>query len=121
MKIVLTGSIGNIGKPLVEELVEKGYTVTVISSSKERENEIKALGANAAIGKMQDVDFLTSVFKGADIVYLMETMEAVGNLFDKSVDFMKSISEIGENYRSAVEKKWRQKHYPFEQRRCSYQ
>jgi uncharacterized protein YbjT (DUF2867 family) len=104
MKIVLTGSIGNVGKPLVKELVEKGHTVTVISSSENRKKEIEAIGAEAAIGKMQDRDFLASTFKGADVVYLMETMESVGDNFDKSVDFIRSITEIGENYKSAIEK-----------------
>jgi uncharacterized protein YbjT (DUF2867 family) len=104
MKIVLTGSIGNIGKPLVIELVDKGHSVTVISSSDSRATEIEALGAKAAVGKMQDVKFLTSVFTGADIVYLMETMEAVGDMFDKSVDFIGSISQIGEYYKTAVER-----------------
>ena len=31
MKIVITGSLGNIGKPLTEELVWKGHDVTVIT------------------------------------------------------------------------------------------
>lgn len=104
MNIVLTGSIGNIGKPLTEELVHKGHTVTVISSNTERISAIESLGAKAAIGSMFDVDFLTETFKGADIVYLMETMEAAGDLFDKSVDFIGSISKIGDNYKKAVEK-----------------
>lgn len=104
MNIVLTGSIGNIGKPLTEELVHKGHTVTVISSNIERISAIESLGAKAAIGSMFDVDFLTETFKGADIVYLMETMEAAGDMFDKSVDFIGSISKIGDNYKKAVEK-----------------
>lgn len=104
MNIVLTGSIGNIGKPLTEELVHKGHTVTVISSNTERISAIESLGAKAAIGSMFDVDFLTETFKGADIVYLMETMEAAGDMFDKSVDFIGSISKIGDNYKKAVEK-----------------
>lgn len=37
---------------------------------------------------MFDADFLTATFKGTDIVYLMETMEAAGDMFDKSVDFI---------------------------------
>ncbi|KFF26531.1 SDR family oxidoreductase [Chryseobacterium vrystaatense] len=104
MNIVLTGSIGNIGKPLTEELVHKGHTLTVISSNTERISAIESLGAKAAIGSMFDVDFLTETFKGADIVYLMETMEAAGDLFDKRVDFIGSISKIGDNYKKAVEK-----------------
>ncbi|SIN88593.1 SDR family oxidoreductase [Chitinophaga niabensis] len=104
MNIVLTGSIGNIGKPLTQELVQKGHSVTVISSNTERQPAIEALGAKAAIGSMFDADFLSQTFKGADIVYLMETMEAAGDMFDKSVDFIGSINKIGYNYKTAVQK-----------------
>ena len=71
MKITVLGSLGNIGKPLTSELVKKRHTVTVISSNPERQKDIEALGASAAIGLMEDVDFLTSVFTGADVVYAM--------------------------------------------------
>lgn len=103
MNIVLTGSIGNIGKPLTIELVQRGHSVTVISSNAERKTAIEALGAKAAIGSMFDADFLSETFKGADVVYLMETMEAAGDMFDKSVDFISTISKIGNNYKMAVE------------------
>lgn len=104
MKIILTGSLGNIGKPLTTELVKNGHSVTVISSNAERKGAIEAIGAKAAIGSMFDADFLTETFQGADIVYLMETMEAAGDMFDKSVDFIGTISNIGNNYKTAVEK-----------------
>ncbi|MFS4473660.1 SDR family oxidoreductase [Chryseobacterium sp. T20] len=104
MNIVLTGSIGNIGKPLTKELVEKGHSVTVISSTEKRREAIEALGAKAAIGSMFDPDFLTKTFTGVDIVYLMETMEAAGDLFDKNIDFIEKISEIGRHYKTAVER-----------------
>lgn len=103
MKIVITGSLGNIGKPLTKELVQKGNSVTVITSNPERRKEIEALGAETAVGSMQDVDFLSATFKGADIVYLMETMEAVGDMFDKTVDFIGDITKIGANYKQAIE------------------
>ncbi len=102
MKIVLTGSIGNIGKPLTRQLVQQGHAVTVISSNPERQPAIEALGAKAAIGSMFDAAFLTQTFAGADIVYLMETMEAAGDMFDPSVDFIAAINEIGQNYKTAV-------------------
>jgi uncharacterized protein YbjT (DUF2867 family) len=102
MKIVLTGSLGNIGKPLTEQLVRQGHTVTVISSQSGRIGQIQDLGATPAIGSMHDPAFLTETFKGADIVYLMETLEAAGDFFDQSVDFLGSISQIGQNYRQAV-------------------
>jgi uncharacterized protein YbjT (DUF2867 family) len=103
MKIVITGSLGNIGKPLTQELVQKGHLVTVISSKVERQKEIELIGANSAIGKMQDVEFLTKTFQDADIVYLMETWEGIGSLFDKSIDFKEGMREIGRNYKIAIE------------------
>jgi uncharacterized protein YbjT (DUF2867 family) len=103
MNIIMTGSIGNIGKPLMQALVQKGHSVTVISSKAERQVEIEALGAKAAIGIIQDADFLSRTFKGADIVYLMETWEGIGSIFDKDVDFVAAFNQIGNNYKKAVE------------------
>lgn len=71
MKIVVTGSLGHISQPLTKELVEKGHAVTVISSKSEKHKDIENLGATAAIGLLDDVDFLTSAFAGADAAYCM--------------------------------------------------
>ena len=103
MNIVLTGSLGNIGKPLTQELVQKGHSVTVISSKAERQKDIEALGAKAAIGAMQDVDFLSETFKGADIVYLMETQDRSA-FSDPDIDIIALMTQIGENYKQAVER-----------------
>ena len=102
MKIIITGSLGHISKPLTEILVQKGHAVTVISSKAERQNEIEALGAKVAIGTMEDVDFLTKTFKGADVVYLMETLGA-SSFFDQNLDYMATINKIANNYKQAVE------------------
>ena len=72
MNIIVTGSLGNISKPLTKELVEKGHLVTVISRKPEKQKDIEALGARAAIGCIQDVKFLSTTFTGADAVYCME-------------------------------------------------
>ncbi|MBO9198643.1 MULTISPECIES: NAD(P)H-binding protein [Niastella] len=71
MKVVVTGSLGNISKPLAIELVQKGHQVTIISRSTEKQEDIKALGAQAAIGSVENVDFLTQTFTGADVLYAM--------------------------------------------------
>ena len=71
MKIILTGSLGNISQPLATALVQQGHTVTVISRQPDRQPAIEALGATAAIGSVDDPDFLTRTFTGADAVYLM--------------------------------------------------
>jgi len=103
MNIVLTGSISQIGKPLVKKLIERNHHVTVISSKSERVNEIQSLGAKAAIGSMFDLNFLSETFKGADIVYLMETLDAAGSFFDQRVDFIAAVERIVLNYKKAIE------------------
>lgn len=102
MKIVLTGSLGRIGKPLTKSLVKIGHSVTVISSKTDRQKEIETLGAKAAIGSMQDVDFLSTTFKDADVVYLMIAWDAIGNIFDKNIDFPTEFSKIASKYKQAV-------------------
>ena len=101
MKIIVTGSLGHISKPLTQELVQKGHEVTVISSSPERKDAIEALGAKAAIGTIEDAGFLTATFTGADAVYVMETMGG-NSYFDPNIDIMVAISKIGNNYKQAI-------------------
>jgi len=102
MKIVLTGSLGNISKPLAQELVQKGHSVTVISSKAERQKDIEVFGAKAAIGQLQDLEFLTKTIRGADIVYLMEPADAAA-FQDPNLNLVKSISEVGNNFKKAVQ------------------
>ncbi|SEW05704.1 Uncharacterized conserved protein YbjT, contains NAD(P)-binding and DUF2867 domains [Chitinophaga sp. YR573] len=101
MKIILTGSLGHIGQPLAKELVQKGHMVTVISSKPERQKDIEALGATAAIGTLEDADFLTATFTGADAVY---TMVPPPNFFNPDFDLMEHCVGIGNNFVKAIEK-----------------
>ncbi|MGZ3872332.1 MAG: SDR family oxidoreductase, partial [Mucilaginibacter sp.] len=71
MKIIITGSLGNISKPLTQTLVAQGHAVTVVSSDPKRQADIEALGATAAIGSIADAGFLARTFTGADAVYAM--------------------------------------------------
>jgi uncharacterized protein YbjT (DUF2867 family) len=103
MNIVITGSLGNIGKPLTIDLVKKGHHVTVITSKAERQFAIESLSAKAAIGSFFDIEFLTETFRGADVVYLMEAWEGIGSIFDKNLDFVAAFDRIGNNYKTAVE------------------
>jgi uncharacterized protein YbjT (DUF2867 family) len=102
MKIIVTGSLGHISKPLTEELIQKGHSVTVISSKPDRQKDIEALGATAAIGTMEDADFLSATFKGADVVYIMETTGA-GSFMDPNFDLMATIIKIANNYKQAIQ------------------
>jgi uncharacterized protein YbjT (DUF2867 family) len=71
MKYVLSGSLGHISKSLAQLLIAAGHQVTIISSNKDREQSIIALGANPAIGRLEDTAFLTSTFEGADAVFTL--------------------------------------------------
>ena len=101
MKIVITGSLGHIGKPLTQELVQQGHTVMVISHNPEKQKEIEALGATAAIGTIEDVNFLTKTFSGADVVY---TMLPPPNISNPNINIRDFIHNILNNYSQAIEK-----------------
>ena len=100
MNIVLTGSLGHISKPLAVGLIAKGHSVTVISSKAEKQKEIETLGAKAAIGSIEDSEFLTATFTGADIVYLMEPPF---NFLDHTIDLENYWLNIAKNYKQAVQ------------------
>jgi len=100
MKIIVTGSLGHISKPLTAELVQKGHAVTVISSDSQKQNAIEALGATAAIGSLEDAAFLATTFAGADAVYIMVPPN---NYFDPSLDLLAYYRRLGRNYAEAIE------------------
>lgn len=97
MKYVLSGSLGHINKPLTKKLVAAGNDVTVISSNEARKAEIEALGAKAAIGSVEDTDFLTKTFKGADAVFALIPPPAT-----PPTDWKARIHQIGKNFADAV-------------------
>lgn len=71
MKIIITGSLGNTGKPLAANLIGRGHSVVVISSDSERQKDIEDIGARAAVGSVKDASFLKSVFSEADALFAM--------------------------------------------------
>jgi uncharacterized protein YbjT (DUF2867 family) len=100
MRIIVTGSLGNIGKPLVLDLLQKGHDVTVISSNNERQNEIESLGVKAAIGPLEDAGFLASVFAGADALFAMvppnyAAPDPIGHYITIGNSYAQAIKESG--------------------------
>lgn len=96
MKITLTGSIGNITKPLAEILIAKGHEIKIISSNTNRAEEIKSLGAIPLIGSVSDIGFLKDAFTGADAIYTMVPPNFA------APKFRAYIKGIGENYAAAI-------------------
>jgi len=96
MKYVITGGAGNISKPLTEKLLKAGHDVTVVGRNAENIRTLTDLGAKAAIGSVQDVEFLKKVFSGADAVYTMSPPNYQTN------DMKSSIAEVEKNYAEAL-------------------
>jgi uncharacterized protein YbjT (DUF2867 family) len=96
MKYVLLGSLGNITKPLAQQLIAAGQQVTIVTSHTSKSAAITTLGATPAVGSIEDVDFLTATFKGADAAYLM-----IPPKFDAN-PWKEWISGVGEKYAKAI-------------------
>lgn len=101
MKIILTGSLGNISKPLALELINQGHQVTIISSNQIRREEILKIGGIPAIGRIENVDFLIKTFEGKDAVYCM--LPPFDFFGDKNLDYKKETLFIANNYLKAIE------------------
>ena len=96
MKIIITGSVGNVAKPLAQQLIAEGHDITVISSNNSKKNEIENLGAKAAIGSITDLDFLVKTFEGADAAFLMTPPNMGGT------NIVKNTINAGKNYVDAI-------------------
>ena len=97
MNYVITGSLGHISKPIVEQLVKANHNVTVITSKQENVSAIEALGAKAAVGSVEDAAFIRNAFAGADAVYLM-----IPPNFNPAGEWKDFLRKIADNYVSAV-------------------
>ena len=93
---LITGSLGNISKPIVAGLIKAGKQVSVITSSADRKKEIEALGAQALVGSLTDVNFLKQAFQQAEVVYTM-----IPPIWQTN-DWRQSQNEIGKNYIQAL-------------------
>lgn len=71
MKVTVTGSLGNVGRILIEKLAASGHTVKVISSNPQKVKDIENLQAIPLIGSLENAEFVSQSFKGADAVYTM--------------------------------------------------
>lgn len=96
MKIIITGSLGNVAKPLAQQLITEGHEITIVSSNENKKNEIEALGAKAAIGSITDLDFLVQTFEGADAAFLMTPPNMGG------INIVENTINAGRNYAEAI-------------------
>ncbi len=79
-KVIVTGGAGFIGSHLVEELVNKGYAVTVIDNLFTGKKEhLKNVGEKIEFieGDIRDIDLLKKHFVGVDTVFHQAALRSV--------------------------------------------
>jgi uncharacterized protein YbjT (DUF2867 family) len=94
--IVITGATGNIGAKTAAKLLAKGKKIKAIARSTEKLEALKEQGAEIAIGNIQNAEFLTNAFKGAEAVFLIIPPHL------QAEDISKHQDEIGETQITAI-------------------
>jgi uncharacterized protein YbjT (DUF2867 family) len=69
--IVITGATGHTGRPAAEILLAKGAKVRVIGRDAKKLEPLVQKGAEAFVGKVEDVESMTKAFDGATAVYVL--------------------------------------------------
>lgn len=67
----VTGATGNTGRIIAELLLEGGHNVRVVGRDAKRLQPLVDKGATACVGSVDDAEFLTRAYEGADAVYAM--------------------------------------------------
>jgi len=69
--ITVLGATGNIGTPLVHQLLQAGHRVRAVARPSARLNALQAAGAEPVAGDLHDQALLTEALRGADAAFLM--------------------------------------------------
>lgn len=85
MQVFITGASGWIGTALTRQLINAGHDVIGLARSDESASKIRALGATAVLGDMQNHDLIVSEATTADVtVHLAFTLDF--SEFDETID-----------------------------------
>ncbi len=68
MNIFLTGATGHIGSAVLRALIPAGHSVTALARSKNKATAVRAAGAEAVVGDIQDLDLVRRLAAGAEAV-----------------------------------------------------
>ena len=98
---LITGSTGNIGRPLVEQLHTEGHSVRALVRDASRSDLLPA-GTDIAVGNLDDTDSLAAALRGVDSVFLLHVGAGTAqtqNMIDAAriaeVDRIVLLSSIG--------------------------
>jgi uncharacterized protein YbjT (DUF2867 family) len=68
---IITGASGHTGHRVATQLLQAGKSVRAIVRNAEKVQDLKDLGAEIAVGDLEDEAFLAQAFQGATAVYAM--------------------------------------------------
>lgn len=71
MKYLITGGAGHISNLIAGKLLAAGKDVTIVGRNAENLKALTDKGAKAAIGSVEDAQFVKQAFADADVVYTM--------------------------------------------------
>ncbi|GAB3843471.1 NAD-dependent epimerase/dehydratase family protein [Dactylosporangium cerinum] len=78
MRVLLTGGTGFIGSTVVEALRGGGHDVTAVVRSEASAKAVEEGGAEAALGDLSDVGWLTGQLSGVDAAINLAALDAAG-------------------------------------------
>ena len=68
MNVFLTGATGHIGSAVLPALISTGHSVTALLRSENKAAAVRAAGAEAIVGDLQDLDLVRRLAAGAEAV-----------------------------------------------------
>ena len=95
MRVFVTGATGFIGTKLVKELVDVGHTVRGLSRSDEGMEQLKAMGAEAQRGDLEDLDGLRRGVAGMDAVVNLAFNHDLSKFAEGADNEIKAIEVLG--------------------------
>jgi nucleoside-diphosphate-sugar epimerase len=78
MRVLLTGATGFIGSTVLEALRGRGHDVTAVVRSEASAKAVEESGAEAALGDLTDVEWLTGQLAGVDAAINLAALDAPG-------------------------------------------
>jgi nucleoside-diphosphate-sugar epimerase len=95
MRVFVTGATGFIGTELVKELMEAGHTVRGLARSDAGVEQLRAVGAEAHRGDLQELESLRSGATGMDAVVNLAFNHDFSTFAQNSEDEIKAIEALG--------------------------
>jgi uncharacterized protein YbjT (DUF2867 family) len=86
LSVLVTGATGNQGSAIVRSLLSRGHHVRALTRkpASPGANNVRALGADIAVGHMEDQDSMTRAVKGVNAIFCVSTPFESGPEAEKS-------------------------------------